>query len=499
MKKSKIKTQDLFDNNIIPYSSLEELTKNQDLLLSKDIWHAEEDLGLRVNEHNRSRSIKFSQIQQIWLKEKLKLYIIYRRIKGIAYSTMTESLCIFNKFSLFLAEQYINSFEEIDDDIFELAIKEIRKFSCSYQESFISYIKGFFDFGNENGWFNISTYPLAQAKATNRQKPEIKYIPDEILQQLDEHLYLFPEPLQRLVILIRALGLRASEILQLKFDCLRQRRSGEWEIEFINWKFKEQLDRLPINENLVALIKQQQEYIINCLGDDFGYLFCANKTGYSSRGIKELFRFYPVPKVMALASFNRYLQQLANHCQIKDKSGKTWHFTSHQFRRTVATKMTNEKVRQYIIQCYLRHKSPDMLQHYAQLLPNTMKQEMDEFRKKKKIIDVTGKEIEQVHSELDNDLGLEWLRAKMQPKALAMGFCARPALLKPCPHANACMNCEHFRLDEDDLPALEQHLKRNKQLKDESQKLGFTRQIKNIEQDEALLKKLIQSLSDNHE
>lgn len=496
MKKNNIKTKQIFDISSLSSNLTQDSTL--DSLLAKDIWDAEEDLGLRINQHQRNKTINFGKIQQSWLKKRIKQYIIYRRIQGISYSTIKESISIFNRFSLFLTEQYINNFEEIDDDILELAIKGTRRFSCSHQESFICYLKGFFDLGNENKWFSISAYPLAQAKATNRKKTKIEYIPDEVLQQLDEHLHLLPEPQQRLVILIRALGLRAGEILQLKFNCLRQRRNGKWEIEFVNWKFKEQLDRLPINDDLVALVKQQQKYITNNFGNNFTYLFSANTRSYQSKE-EGLFKVRPVPKVMALSSFNRYLQKLAEHCQIKDKSGQLWHFTSHQFRRTVATKMTNEQVRQYIIQCYLRHKSPDMLQHYAQLLPDTMKEEMKEFRKKKKVVDITGREVEQIHSELDNDIGLQWLRAKMQPKALAMGFCARPALLKPCPHANACMTCEHLRLDEDDLPALKQHKMRNEQLKQESQKLGFTRQIKSIEQDEARLNKLINSLNNGHE
>lgn len=316
-------------------------------------------------------------------------------------------------------------------------------------------------FGNAEKWFDIPIYTLNNKCFWSREKIAIKYIPDEILKELDDNLHLLPEQIQRLVILIRTIGLRSCEILQLKFDCLRKGKDSKWEIEFTNWKFKNKLDLLPINNDLVSLIKQQQKYIKENLGNNFTYLFCGNK---SSGTIKEkdkntqIIYFQPASKVLKLNCFNSYLNKLSTQCNIKDKTGKQWHFTSHQFRRTVATKMTNEQVRQYIIQCYLRHQSPDMLQHYAELLPNTIKQEMEEFRHKKKIVDVSGKEVKQIHSELDNNIDLEWLRAKMQPKALAMGFCARPALLKPCPHANACMSCEHFRLDEDDLPALKQHL-----------------------------------------
>ncbi len=201
----------------------------------------------------------------------------------------------------------------------------------------------------------------------------------------------------------------------------------------------------------------------------------------------------PYSKVVILNDFNNSLNNLAIQKGICDKSGKIWHFTSHQFRRTVATKMTNEKVRQYIIQRYLRHDNPDMMQHYAYISPETLKKEIKEVHKKK-IVDVTGAEVSINCSELDSDIRLQWLRSKMQPKALAMGFCARPQLLKPCPSANACMSCEHFRLEESDLPALKQHLERNQKLKEESQQKGYVRQLKGIEEDTAKLMNLIDTL-----
>jgi integrase len=349
------------------------------------------------------------------------------------------------------------------------------------------YLKLFFEVGTINGWFNVSIYWFKGRSA--RYKPsndEIKYIPDEVLRQLDENLNLLEKPIQRMVILFRALGLRASELLQMRFDCLRQRRNGEWEIGFVNWKFNERLDALPITPELAAVIKEQQAYIRICLEKDFEYLFCSS----SGRGEG----FNPKPNVMVLQTFNNYLNELAEQCNICDKTGNRWRFVSHQFRRTVATKMTNEGVRQYIIQRYLRHDNPDMMQHYASIFPSTIKKEMAALHKQKKIVDVTGTEVSFNHTELKDEAGLQWLRSKMQPKALAMGFCARPQLLKPCPHANACLSCNHYRLDEDDLPALRQHLEQNQKLKAESEQLGYIRQLKGIEEDTNKLLNLIESL-----
>jgi integrase len=460
------------------------------LLIQKDRWYGEEDLKMRLNKHESVKSIYFGNIRQKWLKDVVKIYILYSRIQGKSFGTLREYIKAIQHFSIFLESQCVYYFTDITDEILSSYLGNIQSLAKKTQADRLSHIRTFFDMGNINGWFQVSTYwfrgKIGSAKPKNSQ---INYIPDKVLIQIDRYFYLLAKPLQRMVLLLRALGLRGSELLQMRFDCLKQRMSGDWEIHFTNWKFKERHDVLPIVPELAEIIKEQQTYIRTHLGEKFEHLFCANT--YESNGFKF---FKAKPKVMLLQQFNVYLNQWAESCKICDKSGKLWKFTSHQFRRTVATKMTNEGVRQYIIQRYLRHHSPDMMQHYAHILPSTFKKEIEGLHKRKKIVDVTGLEVSISNPEIDNDIELRWLRSKMQPKALAMGFCARPQLLKPCPHANACMDCQHFRLDEDDLPALTQHLERNQKLKEESERLGYIRQLKEIEQDEAKLINIIKSL-----
>ncbi|MBW4547457.1 MAG: site-specific integrase [Symplocastrum torsivum CPER-KK1] len=459
-------------------------------LMQKDRWYGEEDLGMRLNQHEGVKSIYFGNIRQNWLKDITKYYILYRRYQGKSFGTLREYIKAIQHFSRFLETQCVYYFTDITDEVLSSYLGNMHSLSEKTQKHRLSHIKIFFELGNSNNWFQISTYwfrgRLGDAKPKNNK---INYIPNEVSSQIDIYLYLLAKPLQRMVLLLRALGLRGSELLQMRFDCLKQRMSGDWEIHFTNWKFKERHDVLPIVPELAEIIKEQQTYIRTHLGEDFEYLFCANT--YESNGFKF---FKAKSKVMLLQQFNIYLNQWAESCNICDESGKLWKFTSHQFRRTVATKMTNEGVRQYIIQRYLRHHSPDMMQHYAHILPSTFKKEIEGLHKRKKIVDVTGLEVSISNPEIENDIELRWLRSKMQPKALAMGFCARPQLLKPCPHANACMDCQHFRLDEDDLPTLTQHLERNQKLKEESERLGYIRQLKEIEQDEAKLINIIKSL-----
>ncbi len=99
-------------------------------------------------------------------------------------------------------------------------------------------------------------------------------------------------------------------------------------------------------EELAAVIKEQQKYIKEIFQDSYDKLFCGSnaKVNDSSN-----MAFKPQPKVMLATTFNKWLNRLVKKCNICSKNGELWHFSSHQFRRTVATVMTNSGIRDLIM------------------------------------------------------------------------------------------------------------------------------------------------------
>lgn len=87
---------------------------------------------------------------------------------------------------------------------------------------------------------------------------------------------------------------------------------------------------------------------------------------------------------MRLHNFNEELNNLAEKCNICDELGHLWHFTLYQFRRTVANKMSNKRVRQYIIQRYLRHDLSDIMQHYVSTFADTFIKKIKKLHRQKK-------------------------------------------------------------------------------------------------------------------
>jgi integrase/recombinase XerD len=435
-------------------------------LAIKDVWHVIDDLKLKSIKHNRIQKISFNSIHQNWLKLLTKLYVLVRSKRQISAATICNDISSINHFSRFIEQKSIFNAEQINNqlfDEFDCYLKSLNLARSSINERHQS-LKNFFNLCREEGWLQVDTYWFKGKLQRIRPKnDEIEYIPEEVWQQLDEHMHYLPEPLQRMVVVIRGTGLRIGELLNLPLDCLRQ-RGKQWRLRLLTEKYQT-TDELPICEALVIVIKEQQEYIKEHFGNSYDKLFNSNNGSVD--------RYIPAPRVMKTDTFNNWLNRLAKKQNICTIEGEVWHFRSHQFRRTLATIMTNAGVRDLIIQKYLRHRSPEMQDHYKRLLKEVLAEEYQELMKGTSYVDSTGKLV--VAHQPQNPI-TELVRRKMHQITTQYGECHRPVLKSPCQTINACWQCEHWLTSTEDLSDLKQDLQRVETELDIAAKLGMLRQ-----------------------
>ena len=453
-------------------------------LIAKDIWRTIEDLGLTVNQHNKVLTISFKLIRQDWLKLLAKLYVLVRSNRGLSAESIKADVCHLNRFSRFIENKSILNSSHINDQLFDEYNYYLHSLTIS-ELSILSYyttLINFFNLCREEGWLKVNTYWFKGIyKGSSVKRDEIEYIPEEVWQQLDEHLHHLPEPLQRMVLIIRATGMRIGEVLNLPLDCLRQ-RGEQWRLRLkITEKYKI-ADELPICEELVVVIKEQQEYIRQYFGYSYDKLCNSNDGTY---------HYIPAPRVMLSSSFNRWLNKLAQEQSICTSEGQVWHFKSHQFRKTLATVMTNAGVRDLIIQKYLRHRSPEMQEYYKRLFKEVLGEEYHELMKGSSYVDSTGKMVAQHQPQ--NPI-TELLRRKMYQITTQYGECHRPVLKSPCQTVNACWQCEHWLTSTDDVSALKNDLQRVETELDFASRLGMVRQQQGLALDQQRLVIRIESL-----
>lgn len=369
-------------------------------------------------------------------------------LSRLTFGSVQEKLYALKHLSSFLDESYphINP-ADINRDIAIEYCNYARglDLSASSHNKLISEAKLYFEACYQNEWLAVRRYLFRREDYPKIPKSIPRFIPEEVMQQLNQHLEDLSEPAMRMVLVIQECGMRISELLHLKFDCLLQDKAGDWFLRYYQFKMKKEIT-IPISREVVRVIQEQQRYIRKHLDKEFEYLFCSN-------GGAPQPHFKPVPRLMIRKTLPKYLNRLAEKHDIRDASGKRWHFQTHQFRHTVGTRMINNGVPQHIVQRYLGHESPEMTATYARIHDKTMKDEIEKFQGK--VVNIAGEVVESKTIEADN-FDLQWVKRSIQAQALPNGTCALPVISKGCPHANACLTCTHFRTSPEHLPTHKQ-------------------------------------------
>jgi hypothetical protein len=107
-----------------------------------------------------------------------------------------------------------------------------------------------------------------------------------------------------------------------------------------------------------------------------------------------------------------------------------------------------------------------------------------------KIVNVTGQVVEGTTSPPD----VQWLRKNILAQALPNGYCALPIVAGPCPHANACLTCAHFRTDRSFLEQHRQQLIETPSIINVAREKNWSRQLEMNERVEQNLQAIITTL-----
>ncbi|MBF2016361.1 MAG: tyrosine-type recombinase/integrase [Rivularia sp. T60_A2020_040] len=489
-------------SNILP----EKITPEQ--MYEMDYWDMRV-LGIKQNAANQHYTINFANISQCWLKNALKKWIKYRSTID-AMGTLADKMVSLRVFSKFLELRYpqlepIHFNRNVVLDYFSYLME--RKLSATGRHRKICNLRQLLEHCIRLNCLNIPREPLI-FEEDYPQKPKRlpRYIPKEVLEQIDCNLYVLPKPIARMLMVIRESGMRVSELCNLKFDCIRQDAQGTWWLDYYRFKQKDE-HTVPIRPEIAAVIQEQQQYIRDNLGTLFFKLFCEtegctwfqNKTRKKDLRPRELDYFSPLAKEIAPETFRGYLYKLAVDKNIRDASGQIFPIQKvHQFRHTKATDMINNGVPIEQIKRYLGHASFSMTMVYAHIHDRTLKQQVEKYWDGGKVVNIAGELVKSVHPELET-VDMQWFKKSVLAQALPNGYCGRPVVKGPCPHANACLTCSDFRTTKDFLGIHKEELEKTEKFIRKATANGWQRQVEMNEQVKKNLEDIIKGLEKNNE
>jgi len=311
-----------------------------------------------------------------------------------------------------------------------------------------------------------------------------KYFDDRELAQLDapENLARLSDYNRRAYRILRHTGMRTRSLVHLPFDCVRV-VDGAAYLRFFNTKRRGGASEhtIPISQELADVVAQQQHWVrTRWPSDEPTFLFPArnaNPTGHRPANTN---------------SFGIVLSRWVRACGIEASDGQDLQFWPHRLRHSLGTQMINNGVPQRAVQDYYGHASPEMTAHYAKLLDQTLRREIEAFRER---VNRRGERIDVLPAGIAADAVLLKERIARAKQTLPNGYCGIP-IQSRCPHPNACLSCDAFLTDESFRPVLVEQRDRANEHADSAAAAGLARIVEINLADVAALDAVLTGLDD---
>lgn len=451
----------------------------------KDIWDVRK-LGCSVNLSQSQYKLNFELIKQFWLKEVAKTFLRHS-LNVCSYGNCCNRIDAIKSFSRFISEEYPTlQPQEIKRQTIIDYLSYLNRKGYA-QETFrgkVVHLGVFFEYCIVEKLLTIEDKFLIRREdtpASRKVKP--RFIPDEVLSQLNQYIEELPDYYRRMVIVFQYTGMRISELCTLPFDCLYESQEN-WYLKYFQLKMKKEHIIPVMTNNVVQTIREQQKLVIEEWGSDCAYLFPYPK----KNNVKEA-------RPIKQRAFCNALNDFSVEFNICTTSGQNWHFTGHQFRHTVGTSMINSGVPQHIVQRYLGHETPSMTMVYAHIFDETLRKEIEKYHESR-VVNFQGETTELDETVLSSNDDLEWFKKNVQARALEHGYCARPRLLGDCdiPGFDGCYNCSHWRTNKNFLPILKDTLERTNNVLEKAQRWGWQLQVHKNAPIKENLEKVIKTL-----
>lgn len=327
---------------------------------------------------------------------------------------------------------FLNYFE--DQDILNLTSDDISVFIDSFDDikpnSANKIIKSVMDFYDYLKVHKILTKdnPVISNHFFNDKMADITNLVDEItILQIFNHLHKLPFNLMLIYLINYSNGIRISDIVSLKVDCL-SKHDDVYNLSYYCHKMKKDVvDEIPFE--LYKLLQEQLK-IIKSLDYKEAYLFPSIK-------IKN--------KPFLIGTYTSIMKKYMAEWGITNADGTPYRFKTHAYRHTVATTLYHEyKVPSSIIQLgVLHHKELNMSLKYIERSTES------NAETHKTYVNNSGQFIDETTDE--NFVTVKWLSDNVSRAILPNGVCSYPSILGGCPNTDVCLTCKHFRTSKEFL------------------------------------------------
>ena len=431
--------------------------------------------------------LNFADISQQWLRDLVKRWVRWRLGIGLGLDAARRGLRALTRFARFCDRLGVSALAQVNRLVLERYLADLQtELSDGQRGVHIGQLNNFLHAVRQHNWENTlpATAVLFPDDHPKRSDRPPRALTEQVMAQVErpDNLDRWDNPAHRLVTqILIGTGLRVSDALRLKHDCIALDAQSAPYLRYFNHKMKREA-LVPIDEHLHRAITDQQAAVSGVFGAAAPILL--------PRPTKNPDGTAPISSNTYRAALHRWLRD----CDVRDEHGRAVHLTPHQWRHTLGTRLINRDVPQEVVRRILDHDSPMMTAHYARLHDTTVRRHWEAARK----VDITGHTVV-----IDPDGPLAeatWAKQRLgrATQALPNGFCGLP-VQKSCPHANACLTCPMFLTTGEFLPQHHDQRRQTLQLITAAEANGHTRLVEMNRQVLGNLDRIITSLTDDEQ
>lgn len=265
-------------------------------------------------------------------------------------------------------------------------------------------------------------------------------IPEDVVEQLNQYSEEL-RPLHKLLYNIFSnTGLRLKEVFFLEEDCIEPSRyPGIFQLKFKPHKVLASRRRQGAGDYHRIMIPQS-------LADELSAHISATHPTRQAAGSSYIFlseRLGYATTVIDSQPFIKSVRNIIKKHNICDENGNLWHFTSRQFRKTIAVKLIENGATTAELAYWLGHLCSDTAaKYYAEVRKIKLAELNTRFFLEKFELIISN---EQLENYTEEERKLLYADFRLEQRRVEFGFCMIKAADGPCQNRNSLYNCINCR------------------------------------------------------
>jgi integrase len=324
-----------------------------------------------------------------------------------------------------------------------------RKYHLSYIRKMFTDMKLFFDWLLEYMYPNSDiSNPFERITFNNTPaySESTKYIPEEVIEQMEDKLGELPEFVQNTWTIMMNTGMRISDVLVLEENCLHYDKEKQLMIlRYIPFKIRNMRNDLgldpyheiPVKQAVVDAIQSQIElskewrFTVNTK-----YIFINKKNNIITQ-------YHPQTTA-------EWINKILDKYDIKDNLGERFYYTNHQCRKTLAVELYSNGATIEDVATFLAQGERTAGTYYKDIQLKKII-ELDAQHFEKMFDHIISPEIKNAYSEEEKQSLIQEFKLGARETPEGHGTCVKHISLGPC-QKKSCVGCKMLLTGPQKLP-----------------------------------------------